>query len=584
MLMKLLILSFFLAVAIYIGSRYYRRSIIAWFFGFPSPKFSVVVDKNIMIPLSDDVRLATDIYRPSTAGRYPVIIARTPYNKESLQHRYKQIAETFAGQGYVFIVQDVRGKFASEGTFSPYTHEGSDGNELIDWAGKASWSNGKVAVFGFSYLGTCGWLAAAHHNPHLQTIIPLFSSQNTYKVWMDNGVPYINDLLIWQATYEGRKVQNISDKQIQQSIHRLPVNELDVALVNHEISTYRKFLSHLTFDEFWKKISLSDEVNHLSLPALLISGWYDPFIQLTIDDFQRMKQSPSASKNRQSKLIIGPWAHHPLQEFKEMHFGENSHFLLQMSSILNWCDRWLKDHELPKEEFPVSYFLLGRNEWKNSREWPPEQVIYEKFFLSNREGTLSPTLPSIMDPQIFIYHPNDPVPSVGSHMIYGKGLEGPREQGLITSREDVLVYASAPLIDELTISGPIKLVLYVSSNVTDTDFYAKISDLHPDGKAYYLQSGFIRMRFRDSPEKPEFMIPDHIYRIEISLHSLAYTFFKDHRIQLIVTSSDFPHHARNLNTGFNNEETTEIIEAVQTLYAGEIYDSHLLLPMMPASN
>lgn len=191
-----------------LGLFYYRVHFYSWYINFPNPLYQFEVQKNVMIPMPDGIRLATDIYYPKTTGKCPVIILRTPYNKKGRMHPYKQLAYLFASQGYVFIVQDVRGKYDSDGEYDPFKNEGLDGYTMVEWAGKAPWSNGKVALYGFSYLGSCAWLVVPYNSPYLKTIVPMFTTQNTYSIFYENGIFHLKGVLYWLTSFFWKKTDS----------------------------------------------------------------------------------------------------------------------------------------------------------------------------------------------------------------------------------------------------------------------------------------------------------------------------------------------------------------------------------------
>lgn len=542
--------------------------------------------------MPDGTRLATDIYRPKSLDKFPVIVIRTPYNKMGLLQPYKHLALLLASQGYVIVIQDVRGKYKSEGEFYPYAYEALDGHTTVMWAGKASWSNGKVALFGLSYSGSCAWLATRYKSVYLRTIISMFTTQNTYSIWITKGIPFLKGPLLWLGKYCA-KAENpkVTDRSLEPILWQLPVNILDHYATNRKILFYKEYLAHIQPDPFWEEISAHQGAGNLDIPAFIIGGWYDPFINGTIDDYQRMKQAPDTSMNHHSHLLIGPWAHNPVQKFQGIEFGNNASFKSILISTLEWCDIWLKDKKKAASHLnKIRYFIMGRNEWKKTDHWPPSNTIEEKYFLSNQnnslnpiEGRLTPIAPENTQKNNFIYNPRDPVLFRGSYILHGEGWIAPIEQNEIIARGDVLIYTTPSLQEELCVTGVAKLILYVSSQALDTDFYAKICDMHPNGKSFNLTSGFIRMRFRDSLENPQLLVPGMVYCVEIPFRPVAHAFLKNHRIQLQITSSDFPVHNRNLNTGLSCENSIEIKEVEQTIYSGKPYESHLLLPILNSS-
>lgn len=571
------------------GIFYYRIYAYSWLIAFPKPKYNFVLDKNVKVPMHDGIKLVADVYRPKTVDKCPVIILRTPYDKRGNIHPYKQMAFLFASQGYVFIVQDVRGRYLSEGEYDPFQNEGLDGYTTVQWAGKEHWSNGKVALYGFSYLGSCAWLTTPYSNPYLKTIVPMFTTQDTYSIFIENGIFHLKGALYWLTTYY-RKGQtlNLTYGKIKKSLMKLPVNKLDEDVMGHPIKAYQDIVSHIVPDAFWAKICVNQRMSEIDIPAFIVTGWYDTYLQGAIDDFIRMVESPEHSKNRQSCLVIGPWSHNPSQKFEGIDYGRKADFNLQLTNTLKWCDFWLKDDKIAlKDISKIKYFMMGKNEWRKSQEWPPKQARMENYYLSQENNEkkrciykLSKTIPQEEAETRYLYDPNDPVPFRGSHHLHDPSWVGPFEQGELLCRKDVITYISEPLEENLEIAGFVKLVIFVSSSALDTDFCAKICDMRPSGESYNLQAGFVRMRYRESLHMPTLIEPGKIYRLEISLRSIAHAFLKNHRIQLQVTSCDFPVHDRNLNTGESCELSTKIEVAEQTIYTGGQYPSHLILPIL----
>lgn len=564
----------------------YRLHFYSWYIDFPKPKYSLKVEKNVKVPMHDGILLATNVYRPKKEGRYPVVILRTPYNKNGNLHPYKLLAHLFVSQGYVFIVQDVRGKYQSEGEFEPYQNEGSDSYTTVEWAGKAPWSNGKVALYGFSYLGSCAWLCVPYNSPYLKTIVPMFTTQNTYTIFINRGMFHLKGVLSWLTSMWG-KGEKFNFTKVKQALMKLPVNELDSFVMGHPIKTYQDCMMHMVPDEFWAKICVNQRMGEINIPAFIVTGWYDTYLQNAIDDFNRMIESPEHSRNRHTCMLIGPWAHNPAMKFPGIEFGRQAEFNLRLIDTLKWCNFWLKDEADAIKDFrKVKYFLMGKNEWRESDVWPPQNVHLEKFYLTSETQRrkcifkLLKNRPAEVIQHHYTYDPNNPVLFRGKHHLHDPAWTGPFEQGELSCRNDVITYVSDPLDHELDVVGIVRLILHVSSTALDTDFCAKISDVKPNGEAYNLAAGFVRMRYRESLHMPVLMEPGKIYRLELSLKSIAHTFLKNHQIQLQITSSDFPIHDRNLNTGLSCEFSTEIKVAEQTIYTGGDHPSHLILPIM----
>lgn len=573
--------SAFITFLLFVAYHFFQPNIYAWYFSLPQPKYRVFLEQNIMIPVRDNVQLATDIYRPKTKGAYPVILMRTPYSKENPDHNYPLLCTLFASQGYVVLVQDVRGKFGSEGNFYPLRHEAPDGDDTINWICKQDWSDGKVGMLGISYLGSCAWLAASCNNPHLKTIIPMFTTQNTYQAWMDKGVPYLKDLLLWTARHLGPYTEDVSHEYIDGHALALPISEL-AGKIGKADTVLEEILSHTTEDDYWKTVSVHHQIDKLGIPSLFISGWYDRLLETTIDDFLRTKNFHSNSPGGQSRLIIGPWGHNPVKKNPDLNIKEKSaDFRMQFGRLIHWFDVWLKDRQPNFDRNPISLFMTGKNKWISAEDWPLPGSKPIKLLLNgdgsangvNGKGRLSliPTSDVIKDE--YIYDPANPAPSIDGKMYDDPNFHRrDRHEG----RDDILVYTTPVLDEDFDVAGTTKIILYISSSAPDTDFVVKVSDVRPDNYAHFVQSGFVRMRYFLSEDGSDRMEPDKIYRVEINLGSICHSFLKNHRIRLKITSSDFPGYSRNLNTGGNNETGTYFIKARQVIFHGGEYDSHLL--------
>lgn len=570
-------------IALYLYFSQFYLYLYAWALNLEFPSFILKKETNVLVPMSDGVMLSADVYRPKTDLQYPVIILRTPYWKMDPDHDYPKIARILASQGYVVIVQDVRGKYGSEGVFAPFINEEKDGKETIVWAAKQKWSDGRVAMWGFSYLGSCAWMTTPNGPEALKTIIALFCSQDVYTGWIDLGVPYLKDIIMWLSRHPGRLSNEVSHEEIDGIIKQLPVLQFDKRL-KEGLDTFKSWMHHLHEDEYWIPLSVNNRRDQIHVPALFIAGWYDRFISNTMADFIATISEDPDSKSSKSHLIIGPWGHRPGTEYPDFNFGSKAKFQTMFKPMVSWLNCWLKG--LPStfdENYPIDYFMVGKNEWRKASTWPPKETYECHYYLGGKgkantfsgDGELGNSVPNEVVWDTYVYNPDDPAPSLGNRMIYGNNTDGPRDQTPLYGRNDILFYHSPKLTDEVSIAGPVFTVIYIASNAVDTDFAAKICDLYPNGKAYFVTHGFIRMRFLDSVKATQGIKSEKVYRVEINMGHTAYTFFKGHRIQLQISSSDFPNHGRNLNTGGSNEGDSNDIKAVQRIFHGGTYDSHL---------
>jgi putative CocE/NonD family hydrolase len=555
----------------------------------PEPPYKIKVRRNVMIPMGDGVRLAADIYHPDTIGEYPVILIRTPYNKRNREYGYEIFGGLFASQGYVIVIQDVRGKFGSEGDFYPIINEGSDGVDTIRWINTQSWCNGKIGMFGISYFGATEWFVTPLERETLVTVVPIFTTQSAYDLWLTRGVFNYNLTFTWHYRNDVRKKRKMKFVEWKKGVGTLPLISADNSLgVQNPI--YDEWISHPVPGPFWDRMRVDNQVEQIQCPALMVAGWFDPFLSKMLDDYNRIRDKGGSAAARSSRLIIGPWNHVTESRYKDESFTEEARFLGQIQTIFRWYDYWLKNEVNGIEkEAPVRIFVMGKNQWRSEQEWPLARTRYTRYYLhskgnantSNGDGSLSLDSPTKEYPDVFLYDPEDPVPSIDMGKLFISFSYIPADQKEVEARQDVLVYSTDPFREELEVTGPVKLVLYASTSVLDTDFTVKLTDVYPDDRSVLVSSGIIRARFRESLTNPSLLEPGRVYRYEIEVGATSLVFAKDHRIRIQISSSDFPRRDRNLNAGTEIGLTAETIQATQTVYHDDRYASYLLLPVIP---
>jgi putative CocE/NonD family hydrolase len=567
----------------------------------------ILIEKNIMAPMRDGVRLATDLYRLDDAVPTPVLVVRTPYNKDRMVAGNDVFDILRAVQaGYSVVTQDVRGRYASEGSFHPHVQETADGIDAFAWAAAQPWSNGVVGTFGGSYLGCTQWLPAREQPPALRAMAPSITFSDSYEGCSYQGGAKVLHDLRWV-------VADIVPAEIRRRIARgeKPLDiktplDVDGALTELPLAThpfiheyaafYLNWLAHPTADDYWLPSSPQAGYEHINVPALNISGWYDIFLWSTFQNYTGMKQRGGAQESRRNqRLIIGPWSHMNFSgSFPEREFGwRGSSAAIDLSSIhLRWFDRWLKgvDHGID-QELPVMMFVMGIDEWHSESDWPLPDTQYRQYYLhSSRgantlhgDGTLSTEPPGDEPSDVYLYNPMRPVPTVGGQVILpGGNAIGPRDQREVELRDDVLVYSTPVLEHAVEVTGPIALRLFVSSSARDTDFTGKLVDVHPDGRAMILTEGILRARYRNSLTRPELLEPDAIYEIQLDLWATANVFLAGHCIRLEVSSSNFPRFDRNSNTGgqIASETARQYRSAVNRIFHDVAHPSHLILPII----
>ncbi len=556
--------------------------------GLPAPAFPVSFEGNVAVPTRDGVRLSADLYRPAAPGSYPAILIRTPYDKRNPGYGYPIIGGVFASQGYVVVIQDVRGKFKSQGEFYPLVNEAADGADTIQWVARQAWSNGRVGMFGVSYFASTEWLAAPAAGPALRTIVPIFSSQNGYDSWFSRGVLNLSMTLSWHQQNDTRATRPLDRARWRIGIWTIPLAKADEAMGARN-PIYEDWLNHPVPGPFWEAMRVDDKASQITIPVLAIAGWYDPFLPRMLEDYRRLRDSAGGDARRRSQLIIGPWTHTIESQFRDFETGPQARFLRQIPTILRWYNRWLKDEDNGVDRGgPVRLFVMGRGQWRTEQEWPLARTLYTSYYLhsggsangSTGDGRLDLSRPKVEPSDSFVYDPRDPVPTVGlsARRIISPG---PKEQYQVERRKDVLVYTSEALAEEMEITGPIRLVLYASSSAPDTDFTATLVDLLPDGTPIDLCSGIVRARYRESLDKPSYLEPGKVYRFEIDVGATSIALGPGHRIRLYVASSNFPRYDRNLNTGepFGLGQRVEAVQ--QRVFHDSAFPSRLVLPVIP---
>lgn len=567
---------------------------------------TILIDKHLLVPMRDGVRLATDVYRLDGAPPAPVLLARTPYDKERTLAGSSTFDILRAVQaGYAVVIQDVRGRYASEGVFDPMFQETCDGVDTIAWAAAQSWSSGVVGTFGGSYLGGTQWLPAREQPPALRAMAPAITFSDMYEGnTYQGGAKVLHDLRWVVADIIPGEIRRraLHGEQPSEGAASLDVNAVlgsmplaDHPLIHELAPFYRAWLAHATPDAYWRPGSPATGYEQITAPALNISGWYDIFLWSTFQNYLGMKQHGGEPARRHQRVIIGPWTHGNFSgSFPEREFGmDASSDAIDLSGIhLRWFDRWLKDAENgTDQDKPVKIFVMGLDQWRDEDDWPLPDTQYRSYYLRSAgrantlrgDGWLSPEPPGDEPPDVYLYNPLRPVPTVGSQVILpGGNAMGPRDQRAVELRDDVLVYSTGVLDRSIEVTGPIELRLFVASSARDTDFTGKLVDVYPDGRAMILTEGILRARYRSSMTEPALLEPEAIYALRLNLWATANVFLPGHRIRLEVSSSNFPRFNRNSNTGgeIASETASQYQPAVNRIFHDTAHPSHLLLPII----
>jgi len=527
--------------------------LIAWLTAAPLAGFSTTYT-TVMVPMRDGVRLATTVYLPLPTGRWPAVLMRTPYNKST--PAAGPIAAMANLRGYALVAQDMRGRFASEGSdFLVFQHDGwgehRDGFDTIAWIAQQPWSNGKVATAGPSALAVVQNLAAVAQPPHLVCMhVPVAFSSMYRESAFQGGA--------WRkALVERWLTSNKFDPRSVETFH-----------------------SHPDFDEFWLQFEPVKYAEKINVPAMFVGGWYDIFSQGTIDMFKAVNERGGPEARGKCRLVMEAWGH-----------GEPKDFTLPRtkrpgdSNELAWTDLWVKRGGEGLDKIPVvQYYVLGDPDdpaapgcqWRSADQWPIPAADTPAYL--HKDGRLDWTPPEVTSASLsYPYDPNNPVPTHGGNNLMI--AKGPMDQRPVENRPDVLLFESPVLTKPLEVTGHVKVRLWCSSSALDTDFTAKLTDVYPDGRSMLVLDGIRRMRHRNSFEKSELMTPGEIYEIEIDLWSTSIVFNKGHRVRLAISSSNSPRFEPNPNTGRPSGMDNETAVATNTIHLDAGHPSHIILPL-----
>ena len=556
-----------------------------------APQNEVIVERGVKVPMRDGVVLRADIYRPKQDGRFPVLLQRTPYNKSGgSDFGYRGAAE-----GYVVIIQDVRGRYTSEGDWYPFRYESEDGYDTVEWAAALPYSNGKVGMFGGSYVGATQMLTAIAHPPHLAGICPFVTASNYHANWTYQGGAFeqwFNESWTSGLAQDTLNRQIERDTNAMKGIWELPLNRYPLFNAPRgslqldspeELAPYFvDWLAHPNYDDYWKRWSIEEHYPDIKVPALTIAAWYDIFQGGSLRNYEGMKEhgGSDAAKSGQHLLVtIGGHAGSG-RKIGDVDFGPAAAEFNDTAVTLAWYDYLFRGMHNQFAGKPVRIFVMGLNQWRDEDDWPLKRAQSTKYFL--HPGALSTEAPGQEEADHYVYDPANPVPTTGGPLCCDPLHlpAGPRDQRAVESRPDVLVYSTPAFDHDFEVTGPVRLEVYAKSSAVDTDFSAKLVDVWPNGFAQNLTEGIVRARYRDSQETPQLMNPGQIYKFIIDLWSTSNVFRQGHRLRLEVSSSNFPRFDRNLNTGETGEFARHFVTATNTIYHDAQHPSALVLPVV----
>ncbi len=585
------------------------------------PTSRIIVERDVPATMRDGTVLMATIYRPESAERLPVLLARTPYGKDLPLSTSYLDALRLAQRGYIVVVQDVRGRYASGGDWYPFENEFEDGFDTVAWAANLPGSDGQVGMWGVSYFGMTQWQAAVMGAPGLRALAPGITWGNylngtvfrggarelgLYQYWAQTAIA--PDLLLRRFRAEperlgqelGRLVALIDRIAVGEGYDVLPLRDLPdpCGVVPFMFETLGRSYDH---PYYWERLNIEGRYDRVRLPTLHIGGWYDCFIGETLRQYAAMQ-----AQGNSPYLVVGPWTHGRFDSVVgDLSFGlvSSGLFLNAKGDLtdlhLRWCDATLKGRrEALERQAPVEIFVMGENRWRTYPAWPVPGAREETWYLHSGgnaatragDGTLARRAPGADEPaDTYLADPHDPVPTLGGAVLLPQALRpGPRDQGPNEDRPDVLCYTSAPLERDYTVIGALAVRLYAASTAPDTDFVARLVDVYPDGRAIVIADGIIRASARDAyPEPgavrrapPSLIEPERVYEYTIDLWATANTFKAGHRLRLEIAGSSFPRWDRNLQTGESSFDSAAGARALQRVFHDAGRPSRLTLSVV----
>lgn len=583
----------------------------------------MVVHKDVMVPMRDGVHLATDIAIPSddgiahASGQFPALMIRTPYDKDMVSAFPENMVATAAvvgpakatAAGYAIIYQDVRGSRKSEGKLSPMLREGQDAADTIAWIRQQSWSDGRVAPFGPSYHGGVSMMSATEEPEGLVTAFVQAPANNQFNSGWGyfEGVFKLHIATQWTimqsldpATHDDEESAAAAREELR---HLLPDQDMnwlapnfpegffdrllrttplkDMPVARH-MSFWRNWIENRDNPEYFAVNDMTDQLSRVTVPMIQVGGWYDGFIRNSYELYEGLSTQAATPEARAGqRLLIGPWSHGDCPECPPSAVVDGQ--ALQLA----WMDYCFKGIQHPLFDHPVTLFVMGEDRWRAETSWPLEGTRRTRFYLHSQghansaagDGLLSTDAPSDEASDQYQYDPNNSVPMVGGIAMAGGRLA----QNVVEARDDVLCYTSAELTEDVEVTGRVSATLFAASSATDTDWWMRLVDVRPDGRADTLCHGVTRARYRHSRTVPEALIPGEIVEYAIDMQATSNVFKKGHRIRLEISSSCFPLGDRNPNifADLNDVTEAEFVVATQTIYHDSAHPSRVELPIIP---
>jgi len=555
---------------------------------------SQLLDKDVAIPMRDGVRLRADVLRPAPVGRFPVLVYRTPYGKESALREYSTFRKAVE-RGYAVVVQDVRGRYASDGEFTPYRNEGRDGYDTIEWAAAQPWSTGEVGTFGLSYPGAVQWLAAVESPPHLKAMVPAMTFSTPQNFFYVHGLWDLSwiEWIWYNIAPDIRLKKNLPGPKTYEEaaaawpefgpkmLGIVPLNRVDE--LRAIAPYYFEWLSHPPEDSWWDWCELRNKYDRVHAAVLNFSAWYDDNYgpEGATTNFLGLLKSRSGQPDPRTHLLLGPWIH-GVDSTRTPHSGQRSFGPAAVidydEAILRWMDRYLRGRQNGVEhEAPVRYFVMGENQWHDAQTWPPAAQPTLYYLQEAGSNLLSLDPPKAQSHSIsFISDPADPV--INSYL-----ASGAHDYRNLSDRKDVLTFDSTPLDHDLEVTGPIHADIFITCNCRDADVWTRLLDVAPDGTAFNLMSPGLdvqRASYREMAHGRELLEPGKTYEIHLNDLITSNLFAKGHRIRLQISATFFPNFSRNPQNGDSEATSAKMQSATISVYTDRQHPSHIVLPIV----
>lgn len=560
-------------------------------------------ENDISVPMRDGVKLRANILRPAEKGKFPVLVFRTPYSKDESDANNESTFADAVRRGYAVVVQDVRGRFRSEGEFAPYRNEGRDGYDTIEWAAAQPWSDGNVGTFGLSYPGAVQWLAAVETPPHLRAIVPAMCF-STLRQFIYFGGVFETDWANWCYCYmspDARIKKGLSGPKTWQAAeaeyHKIGVNVIEGFLPTLEMPYlkdtapyYYEWIKHQPYDRYWDFGDLRGKYGKVNVAVLNLSGWHDEAYgaEGAATNFLGIRKSREGQKDAKTALLIGPWRHGVGNTKKssagDRDFGPQAK-LDYDKVVLDWLDYHVRGKKNDVAEWkPVRVFVMGENKWIESDEWPLSNTNYTPMYLLKGDGGKSSLRPERVAGAAMSSFVSDP-----EHPVVDKfgTASGAYDLSYLSERSDVLTFDSDALPADTRVVGNISAEIYLSSNAPDCDLLVKILDVHPDGRAYNIMppgKEIMRISYRDKTAERKLLSPNEVVKLTFDNLRTGNTFQKGHIIRVCITPSWFPIYARNLQTGELESQSSKTRKATINIHHDTKFPSRIILPVIPATD